>query len=111
MRDYDPFFFPDTEALDARYDFVVCTEVVEHLRRPAEVFRRLDGLLAPGARIGILTGILEDDAAFPGWWYHRDFTHIVFYRPETLSWISKRHGWSLERPGHVDAAIFRREGP
>ena len=108
MRDYDPFFFPNTELLDARYDFVVCTEVVEHLRRPGEIFARLNEMISPGGVIGVLTGILEEDGSFPAWWYHRDFTHISFYRPETLEWIANCYGWSLERLGHVDAALFRK---
>jgi SAM-dependent methyltransferase len=105
MKDWDPFFAPDEAALSGTYDFVVCTEVVEHLRRPAEVFERLDALLRPGGTLGVLTGVLEDDASFPAWWYHRDLTHIAFYRPETLAFIAKRHGWTLERPSR-DAALF-----
>lgn len=107
MTDYDPYFAPDQAALSGRYDFLVCTEVVEHLRRPAEVFQRLDALLAPGGLLGVMTGVLEDDASFPSWWYHKDPTHIAFYRPETLSWIARRFGWTLERPSR-DAALFRK---
>lgn len=110
MRDYDPFFAPDEAALRETYAFVVCTEVVEHLRRPAEVFALLDCLLAPGGTLGVLTGVLEDDAAFPAWWYHNDVTHIAFYRPETLAWIANRFGWTLERPSR-DAVLFRKPGP
>ncbi|UPT74846.1 MAG: class I SAM-dependent methyltransferase [Elusimicrobiota bacterium] len=87
------------------YAFVTCTEVAEHLRRPAETFARLDALLAPGGILGVLTSTLEDDAAFPGWWYRRDPTHIAFYRPETLAWIARARGWALERPSR-DAALF-----
>lgn len=105
MTDYDPFFAPDDAALSGTYDFLVCTEVAEHLRRPAEVFRHLDSLLAPGGTLGVMTGVLEDDAAFPAWWYHKDPTHIAFYRPETLDWIARRFGWTLERPSR-DAALF-----
>ncbi|MBI5247428.1 MAG: class I SAM-dependent methyltransferase [Elusimicrobia bacterium] len=105
MRDYDPHFSPDEAPLRAKYAFVTCTEVAEHLRRPAEVFKRLDGLLVPGGALGVLTGVLEDDAAFPAWWYHRDPTHIAFYRPETMAWLAKRFGWTLERPSR-DAALF-----
>jgi len=105
MRDYDPYFAPDEAALRDVCDFIVCTEVVEHLRRPAETFARLDDLLKPGGTLGVLTGVLEDDAAFPAWWYHRDHTHVDFYRPETLAFIAKRHGWTLERPSR-DAALF-----
>ncbi len=107
MRDYDPYFAPDEAALRETYAFVVCTEVVEHLRRPAEVFLQIDALLEAGGTLGVLTGVLEDDASFPAWWYHKDATHVAFYRPETLAWIARRFGWSLERPSR-DAALFRK---
>lgn len=105
--DYDPFFRPDASLLGREYDFLVCTEVLEHLRRPAEDLARLDALLKPGGVLGAMTGVLEDDGAFRDWWYRRDFTHISFYRPETLSWIAARFGWSLERVGR-DAFLFRK---
>jgi Methyltransferase domain len=104
-RDYDPFFARDEAALAGRYGFVVATEVLEHLRRPAEDLARLAGLLAPGGLLGVTTGVLEDDAAFADWWYRRDPTHVAFYRPETLAWIARRRGWTLARPSR-DVAIF-----
>ncbi|MDP3541735.1 MAG: class I SAM-dependent methyltransferase [Elusimicrobiota bacterium] len=109
MTDYDPFFASDDSALSTLYDFLVCTEVLEHLRSPAHVFQRLDALIAPGGLLGVMTGVLEDDAAFPSWWYHKDPTHIAFYRAETLSFIARRFGWTLERPSR-DAALFRKPG-
>jgi hypothetical protein len=105
MRDYDPYFAPDEDALRRAYAFITCTEVLEHFRRPAEDLERLDALLECGGTLGVLTGVLEDDAAFPAWWYHKDVTHIAFYRPETLSWIARRFGWALERLS-CDAALF-----
>ena len=106
MTDYDPFFAPDASALLGRYDFVVCTEVMEHLRRPADDFARLNGLLKLGGFLGMMTGVLEDDVSFADWWYRRDFTHIAFYRPETLAWIAQRFDWELSRPSR-DVALFR----
>jgi hypothetical protein len=53
----------------------------------------------------VMTGVLEDDAAFEGWWYRKDPTHLAFYRPETLAWIARARGWALERPSR-DAALF-----
>lgn len=105
MTDYDPFFAPDAAALARAYDFVVCTEVLEHLRRPSETLARIDGLLRRGGTLGVMTGVLEDDASFATWWYRRDFTHIAFYRPQTLDWIARRFGWRLTRPSR-DAALF-----
>ena len=102
---WDPYFAPDEGRLGRKYGFVTCTEVLEHLREPGATLARLDGLLAPGGILGVLTGVLEDDSAFPGWWYKKDPTHIAFYRPETLTWIAARFGWKLTRPSK-DAALF-----
>jgi SAM-dependent methyltransferase len=106
-HNYDLFFSKDAAALSREHDFIVCTEVLEHLRRPADDLARLDSLLKPGGLLGVMTGILEDDSAFEGWWYRKDFTHICFYRPQTLAWIARRFGWELSRPSR-DAALFRK---
>jgi hypothetical protein len=106
-QNYDPYFFPDEAALSRQYDFLVCTEVLEHLRRPSDDLARIDAMLKLGGVLGAMTGVLEDDASFAGWWYRKDFTHICFYRPETLAWIAARFGWSLSRPSR-DAALFRK---
>ena len=98
MALYDPFFHPLPDALKTRYDFVTCTEVVEHLHRPAEVFDQLDSLLKPGGWLGIMTCFQTDDARFDNWHYRRDPTHVVFYRETTFQWLADHHGWQLEIP-------------
>jgi SAM-dependent methyltransferase len=98
MALYDPFFHPDPTALRARYDFITCTEVVEHLHQPAEVFDQLDGLLKPGGWLGIMTCFQTDDARFDNWHYRRDPTHVVFYREATFEWLASHYGWRLEIP-------------
>ena len=94
--------------LERTYDFVVCSEVAEHCHRPAEEFPRLDGLLKPGGRLGIMTGILTDDDRFADWHYRRDPTHVVFYRPETFAHIARRHHWHLEFPAE-NVVLFRKD--
>ncbi len=106
MALYDPFFYPDSSALEHRYDFITCTEVVEHLHCPAEVFRRLDKLLKPGGWLGVMTCFQTDDHRFTNWHYRRDPTHIVFYRQSTMAWLAQAYGWALEIPGK-DVALFR----
>lgn len=98
MALYDPFFYPDAAALDRRYDVITCTEVVEHLHHPAEVFRMLDSLLRPGGCLGIMTCFQTDDARFDNWHYRRDPTHVVFYREQTFRWLAQHYGWDLEIP-------------
>ena len=104
---YDKFFSDDSAVLSRKYDFVICTEVLEHLRRPSDDLAQIDAMLELGGVLGVMTGVLEDDATFENWWYRRDFTHICFYRPETLAWIARRFGWELTRPSR-DAALFRK---
>ncbi|MDX6770932.1 MAG: class I SAM-dependent methyltransferase [Elusimicrobiota bacterium] len=109
VRDWDPFFHPDEQALARTYDFIVCTEVLEHLRRPAQTLERLDGLLRPGGVLGVMTLLLQDDDAFATWWYAKDPTHIAFYKEETLRWVAASRGWTLELLPQ-GAAVFRRRG-
>lgn len=107
VADWDPFFRPHPAPLSRVYDFITCTEVFEHLREPAAALARLDGLLRPGGRLGVLTSLLEDDAGFGEWWYARDPTHIAFYKAETLEWIARSRGWALQRLPR-GAALFRK---
>ena len=102
---YDPFFYPAQSALNHQYDFITCTEVVEHLHNPAEVFSQLDDLLKPGGWVGIMTCFQTCDDLFDNWHYRRDPTHVVFYREETLALIADRLGWTMSVP-RKDVAIF-----
>lgn len=107
MAVYDPFFYPEKSALDRQYDFITCTEVAEHLHRPAAIFRQLDELLVPGGWLGIMTCFQTSDERFANWHYRRDPTHIVFYRQATMEWLAKAHGWALSIPAK-DVALFQK---
>ncbi len=96
---FDPFFHPDRQVLHEQFDFITCTEVVEHFHRPAETFRQLDAMLKPGAWLAVMTTLQTDDAAFANWHYRRDPTHVVFYREATLQIIARRFGWEQESAG------------
>ncbi|MBW7472631.1 class I SAM-dependent methyltransferase [Marinobacter sp. F4218] len=104
---YDPFFHPSTDVLNRRYDFLTCTEVIEHLHRPSKVFHQLDELLKPGGWLGIMTCFQTDDARFANWHYRRDPTHVVFYREQTLAVIAGQLGWELTVP-RKDVALLRK---
>ena len=95
---YDPHFFPDGSLLTRKYDFITCTETVEHLRTPLKEFELIDSLLVPGGQVGIMTGMMDDRAEFASWYYQRDPTHIAFYSTITMLWVGRRMGWSVEFP-------------
>ncbi len=105
---YDPFFHPDPAPLARRYDFVTCTEVVEHFHRPAAEFARLDGLLRPGGWLAVMTCFQTDDERFARWHYRRDPTHVVFYRARSFQVLAARHGWRCEVPAK-DVVLLRKD--
>ena len=102
---YDPVFRPSAELLSRRYDFVVCSEVVEHFHDPAAAFTLLGELVADGGLLGVMTRFHDPNVSFATWWYRRDPTHVCFYSELTMHWIAARHGWTVEVPeAHI--ALF-----
>ena len=84
---FDPYFCNQEELLVTQaYEYVTCSEVVEHFRQPAEEFNQLTSLVKVGGHLAIMTQSPPSD--FQGWWYHRDPTHRVFYASETFSWLA-----------------------
>jgi 2-polyprenyl-3-methyl-5-hydroxy-6-metoxy-1,4-benzoquinol methylase len=89
---YDPFYFPDESLLAGIYDFVSCTEVVEHFHRPLAEFKRLWGLLKPGGVLGIMTHMWDDITEFGSWHYPRDPTHVCIYSRHSFEWLAGHLG-------------------
>jgi len=89
---YDPFYAADRAVLERQYDFLVCSETIEHCRDPKDVFERFLELVRPGGVVGIMTQLVIDHAAFVNWRYIADPTHICFFSTETFRWMAKRYG-------------------
>lgn len=98
---YDPFFYPHEEALQQQYDFITCTEVVEHFHRPARQFELFEHLLKPQGWLAIMTCFQTDDEAFAHWHYRRDPTHVIFYREETFHTLADDFGWHCETDRNI----------
>ena len=94
---YDPFYAPDRSVLSAQYDAVMATEVVEHFHHPHHDFKQMLAGVRAGGWLAIMTNLQDDDAAFAGWYYRRDPTHVAFYREETFQFIAKEFGLKLDR--------------
>lgn len=107
VRCYDPIYAPEPAVLEDSYDFVTCTEVLEHLHQPMAEFEMLNGLLRPGGWVGVMTEFQTSDNRFDQWHYRRDPTHIIFYRATTLNLMGARLGWTLEIP-RKNIALFRK---
>ena len=104
---YDIYFHPDTSVLTVKYDFVTCTETAEHFGDPRDEFDRIDGMLLGGGWFGLMTGMLNDWADFPSWYYHRDQTHVNFFSQTTMHWLAEFYGWEARFPSQ-NVVLFRK---
>lgn len=95
---YDPFFYPNFAPLQQQYDFITCTEVVEHFHHPAGELKRLHALLRPGGWLGIMTCFQTSDDQFANWHYRRDDTHVVFYKETTFYYLARQLEMTCEIP-------------
>lgn len=99
---YDPFFWPDADALGNKYNFITCSEVIEHFHNPAREFALLKSLLKPGGALYCMTGIYPEEIDFDQWWYKNDPTHVFFYHGNSFEWIRGHFGFSgLESEGRL----------
>lgn len=97
MEVHDPYYRPNPTALGSLYDFVTCTEVVEHFHHPDQEWSRLVELIAQGGCLAIMTKLVISRERFASWHYKDDPTHIGFYSPQTFAWLGARFGLRVER--------------
>lgn len=105
MEVYDPIYADDEDVLEETYDFITCTEVVEHFHLPKAEFERFDQLLKPGGWLAIMTSWLTDEIDFDHWYYRCDPTHVCFYNHKTLERWAAEKNWLIYFPAPNVALI------
>lgn len=98
VRLYDSFFHNDRSTLNFTYDFIICSETVEHFHHPFQEFQCFDRLLKPGGWLAIMTSFLTPQIEFANWHYRRDPTHVVFFREETFQFLAAQFDWKCKVP-------------
>ena len=98
MDIYDPYFFPNETIFSKPYDFISCTEVLEHVFNPEKVIFDLNKILKKDGWLGIMTNFYDENIDFASWYYRIDPTHVAFYSKETLTNIASNMSWTLEFP-------------
>lgn len=93
---FDPYYYPNYEALKNKYDFITLTEVVEHLSNPYDILVNLLGLIKPNGTLAIMTKLVSDDQDFKTWGYKNDPTHITLFRQHSFLWFANRHNLHVE---------------
>ena len=108
VSNYDVYYPSDEGALESHYDFITCTEAIEHFNQPRKELILMNSLLKPGGLLGFMTKRPTDKAAFAKWHYKNDLTHICFFSEDTFQWIADWLSYSLEFPGK-DTAILQKQ--
>ena len=93
---YDLHFANDPAVLEKQYDFLTCSETMEHFSRPHEEFERFLKLVKPGGWIGIMTQLRDSAPPFEKWFYKDDATHVCFFSRKTFQWLEKQCGLHAE---------------
>jgi SAM-dependent methyltransferase len=94
--DYDLYYADCRERLETAYDFVTCTETVEHFRDPRAGWETLVRLVKPRGWLGIMTRLQPANVSLATWDYANDRTHVCFHARETFEWLAARHGLTAE---------------
>ena len=106
---YDIFYQPDQQVLQQQYDFICCSEAIEHFNQPAQQWQLWLSLLKPQGMLAIMTKRVRDADAFSRWHYKNDLTHVSFFSEATFAYLAKRDGFSLEVVAD-DVVILHRLG-
>lgn len=90
LEEYDLYYNDNRELLNKYWDFIIATEVIEHLKDPLQVITKLWNILKPGAPLVLMTHLYNEHIHFPSWYYKGDPTHICFFSKETFIYLSNK---------------------
>ncbi|GGA63378.1 2-polyprenyl-3-methyl-5-hydroxy-6-metoxy-1,4-benzoquinol methylase [Neiella marina] len=96
MAVYDPIFAADRTPLAKQYDFVTCTEAIEHFHYPHKEWQTLLQLVRPGGWLAIMTKLVANKERFSTWHYKLDPTHVSFFSRSTFEYLAQRDQLTLE---------------
>lgn len=93
MNSFDLYFHPDQTVLSEIYDFIVMSEVIEHLREPHSLLKSLGRLIKEQGYLFIKTKLLPpSEKEFEQWFYKRDLTHVQFFSENSLFKVAEMIG-------------------
>ncbi len=106
---YDLHYSPEKVYINKKYDAIVSTEVLEHIKNPMETFKLIYELLENGGIFAFMTLYHYNDYdRFIKWWYRRDKTHISFYNDVTLEKIANILGFKILYTDHKRICTFQK---
>ena len=101
-----------------RYDFIVCADVLEHLREPDKALRACSDLLAEHGSVlisvpnaaysGLVAELLEGDFAYRDEGL-LDRTHLRFFTRRSLQKFLEAQGWTVRATERIDLPLAQSE--
>jgi SAM-dependent methyltransferase len=86
MDSYDLYYHCNDDIWLERYDFIVLSEVIEHLADLDGTMEKLKLLLKPGGQLFIKTKFYPPARElFENWFYKNDPTHVQFFDPLSMA--------------------------
>ena len=95
MHVFDPNYYPNRNVLAQQYDFISCSEAIEHFHTPYREWQIFLDCLKPGGWIGIMTKRVLSKEKFTNWHYKNDITHVSFFSEATFRWLAERDNLSM----------------
>ena len=90
MDSYDLYYHPSTPIWSQKYDFIILSEVIEHLSSLRETMIKLAALLSTDGQFFIKTKFLpQSREQFDSWYYKKDPTHICFFNPQSMGELAR----------------------
>lgn len=96
IEEYDLYYKNNIALLNINWDFIVTTEVVEHLKTPFIVLEKLWLIINNGGLLALMTSLYSPEINFPSWYYKGDPTHIIFYTKESFIWLADKLNCNIE---------------
>jgi hypothetical protein len=100
VSSYDIYFHPEESLLTQKYDFIIMSEVIEHLRNPLEEMQRLTKL----SSTLIVKTMFYPQVGFSNWFYKRDITHVQFFNECSFQELANICG--LSRPIEIGEDLY-----
>lgn len=103
---YDVFFHPHEALKQKTYDFIIMSEVIEHLRDLSDELQVINKMLRSDGLLFVKTKLLPENN-FSSWFYKRDITHVQFFSEASFKFLSEKYGFSTGEKIGEDLFMFR----
>lgn len=96
ILEFDPNFRNDINIYSKKWDYIISTEVIEHLKNPYEVITKIWDTIISKGYLFLMTQLYSNEIEFKSWYYKGDPTHIVFFTKESFIWLGKKLNATVE---------------